>query len=142
MVRQFSVHIMAQSKESGGTYNVYLISGSQSVMVNNGSGIMLGQCYPKGGSNILQTAARHGVVTPLTSTSTPANVSSHSTAAHLQLISKVLIKAFSKGSKKDSEIFTLRNINPGDVSSIDMVEHVTRDQLHVRQGSNVVTTRN
>lgn len=144
------VSVMAQSKESGGAYNVHLISGSQSVTV---TGITLGQCHPKGGSSVLPTAARRVVVTPLTSTSTPANVSSQNTAARPQLISKILIKAFYKGNKKDSKIFTLRNINPGDVSSVDKLEQVIRDQLHddisrsdfevgYLQGSNVVTIRN
>ena len=56
-----------QSKESGGAY-VYLISGSHSVTVNNGSGMTLG------GSSVLATAAGGVIVTPLTSRPGPSPV--------------------------------------------------------------------
>ena len=132
-----------RSKESGGAANyVHLISGSHSVTVNNGSGL---------GSSILPTAAgRHGViVTPLTSrpSPTPVNI-----PVRPQLISKVLVKAFTKGSKKDPKIYTLRNINPDEVSTVHKLECVIRDQLFDEisrsrfdigyiQGSHTVTIR-
>ena len=46
-----------------------------------------------------------------------------------QLISKVLIKAFPKGSKKDPKTFTLRNIDPVVVSSIEKLKQIIREQL-------------
>ena len=80
-----------QSKESGGAY-VHLISGSHSVTVNNGSGMTLG------GSSVLPTVAGRVVVIPLTSRPGPTPVNA---PVRPQLISKVLVKAFTKGSKKD-----------------------------------------
>ena len=80
-----------KSKNSGGAY-VHLISGSYSVTVNNGSGLTLG------GSSIVSGRV---IVTPLTSTPSPAPV--NTPACPPQLISKVLVKAFTKGSKKDSK---------------------------------------
>jgi hypothetical protein len=56
-----------QSKYNGGAY-VYLISGSHSVTVNNGSGMTLG------GSSILPTVAGRVIVTPLTSRPGPSPV--------------------------------------------------------------------
>ena len=110
----------SRPKESGGAY-VHLISGSHSVTVNNGSGLALD------GSSVLPTSAV--IVTPLTSTPNPTPVN---TPSCTQLISKVLIKAFTKGSKKDPRIFTLRNINPDEVSTLDKLERVIRDQLSMR----------
>jgi len=106
-----------QSQKSGGTY-VHLISGSHSVTVNNGSGLTLG------GSSV---APGRVIVTPLTSAPSPAPVNTPVCPPHL--ISKVLVKAFIKGSKKDSKIFTLRNINPDKVSTTHKLECVIRDQL-------------
>ena len=81
---------MEQSKKSGGAY-VPLISGFHSVTVNKGSGLTLG------GSSVVPG---HVIVTPLTSTPSPAPANTP------HLISKVLVKALIKGSKKDSKIFT------------------------------------
>ena len=78
-----------QSKKSGGAY-IYLISGSHSVTVNNGSGLTLV------GSSVVSGCV---IVTPLTSTPSPAPVNTSVRPPHL--ISKVLVKAFIKGSKKD-----------------------------------------
>ena len=106
------------AKQSGGAY-VHLISGSHSVTVNNGSGLTLGGSRPTPGRVI---------VTPLTSTRTSATPVS--TSVHPpQLVSKVLVKAFTKESKRDSQIFTLRNINPEVVSTVHKLESVIRDQL-------------
>ena len=109
----------SRPKESGGAY-VHLISGSHSVTVNNGSGLALG------GSSVLPTAAGRVIVTPLISTPNPTPVN---TPSRPQLSSKVLIKAFTKGSKKYPKIFILRNINPDEVSTIDKLARVIRDQL-------------
>ena len=76
----------SRPKESGGAY-VHLISGSHSVMVNNGSGLALG------GSSVLPTSTGRVIVTPLTSTPNPTPVN---TPSRIQLISKVLIKAFTQ----------------------------------------------
>ena len=46
-----------------------------------------------------------------------------------QLISKVIIKAFPKGSKKAPKTFTLRNIDPVIVPSGDKLKQVIREQL-------------
>lgn len=100
--RHTEIWMAEQSKESGGAY-VHLISGSHLVTVHNWSGL---------GSSILPTTAGRVIVTPLTSTP------SSSTTAQSQLISKVLVKAFTKGNKKDPKIFILRNINPDEVSTV------------------------
>ena len=102
------------SKESGGAcFHLISQSGSHSVTVNNGSGLTLG------GSSVLPAAAGRVIVIPLT-VNTPACP---------QLIGKVLVKAFTKDSKKDPKIFTLRNIDPDEVSSVHKLERVIRDQL-------------
>jgi len=129
-----------QSQKSGGTY-VHLISGSHSVTVNNGSGLTLG------GSSV---APGRVIVNPLTSTPSPAPVNTPVCPPHL--ISKVLVKAYIKGRKKDSKKFTLRNINPDKVSTTHKLECVIRDQLFDEisrssfdigyiQGSHTVTIR-
>ena len=82
---------------------------------NNESGLALG------GSSILPTAAGRVVVTPLTSRPGPAPVNK---PVCPQLISKVLVKAFVKGSKKDSKIITPKNINPDEVSTVCKLEQV------------------
>ena len=57
-----------------------------------------------------------------------------------------------KGSKKDHKIFTLRNINPNEVSTVHKLERVIRDQLFdelarssfdvgYTQGSHTVTVK-
>ena len=92
----------------------------------------------------------HVIVTPLTSTPSRAPVNTPIRPPHL--ISKVLVKVFIKGSKKDSKIFTLRNINPDKISTIHKLECVIRDQLFDEisrssfdigyiQGSHIVTIR-
>lgn len=87
---------------------MHLISGSHSATANNGSGLAL--C----GSSCFPMAAGHVVVIPLTLRPGPAPVN---TPVCPQLISKVHVKVFVKGSKKDPKIFTLRNINPDKVST-------------------------
>ena len=96
---------MAEWSKESGSY-MHLISGSHSVTVNNRSGL---------GSNILPTAAGCVIVTPLTSRPSPTPVN---TPVHPQLISKVLVKVFTKGSKKDPKMFTLRIINCDEVSTV------------------------
>ena len=65
----------------------------------------------------------------------------------------MLIKAFTKGTKKDPKMFTLRNIKPDEVSTIYELECVIRDQLCDEislssfdigyiQGSHLITIRN
>ena len=131
-----------QSNKSVGTY-VHLISGSHSVTVNNRSGPTLG------GSSILPGRV---IVTPLTSTPSPTPVNTPTRPPPPQLISKVLVKAFTKESKKDSKIFTLRNINPNEVSTVHKLECIIRNQLFDEksrssfdigyiQGSHTVTIR-
>ena len=73
------------------------------------------------------TTIRRIIVTPLTSKKpyTP----SHNTAGHTKSISKVLIKVFTKGTKKDPKMLTLRNIKPDEVSTVCELECVIRDQL-------------
>ena len=114
-----------QSKDSRGACNVHLISGSHSVTVNNGAG---GVAVDQSRSSILPpTTIRRVIVTPLTSKKpcTP----SHNTARHTKSISKVLTKVFTKGTKKDPKMFTLRNIKPDEVSTVYELECVIRDQL-------------
>lgn len=77
---------------------MHFISGSYSVTVNNGSGTTLDE------SSVLPTAAKCVMVTPLTCTPDPTPVN---TPVRPQLISKVLIKAFTKRSRKDPKILTL-----------------------------------
>ena len=124
MYEVWSSFMAEQSKDSRGACNVHLISGSHSVTVNNGSGVALDQSR----SSILPpTAIGRVIVTPLTSKQpcTPG----HNTGGHTKLISKVLIKAFTKGTKKDPKMFTLRNIKPDEVSTVCELECVIRDQL-------------
>ena len=92
-----------RSKENGGPY-VHLIAGSHSVTVNNGFGLTLG------GSSVLPTAAGRVIVTPLTSTPCPSPVSTPARPA--KLISKVLVKAFTKGSKKDPQYIHHKKYQP------------------------------
>ena len=86
----------------------------------NGSGMTLG------GSSILPTVAGRVTVTPLTSRPGPTPVNAP-ICSHL--INKVLVKAFTKGSKTDSKISTQKNINLDEVSSVHKLERVVRDQL-------------
>ena len=133
---------MAQSNERGASYSVH----HSVVTVNNGSrgGVTLGQVYPRSGV----AAAGRVVVTPLTSReSTPVAVRPHA------LVNKVLIKAFVKGCKNEFKMFTLRNINTHEVTSVDKLRQVIKGQLGDEvsqnkfdvgylQGANFVTVRN
>lgn len=136
---------MAQSNEKGASYSVH----HSVVTVNNGAGggVTLGQVYPRSG--VTQAAGRV-VVTPLTSRE--ASQISSAVRPH-SLVNKVLIKAFVKGCKKDFKMFTIRNINTHEVTSVDKLRQVIKGQLGDEvtqnkfdvgylQGANFVTVRN
>lgn len=131
-------------------YNVHL-HGPHSVVVNRGSeggsGIPVGQPRPARSLAGLVTA------TPLTCT---PGTSTHPTPQQAPaIISKILIKVCSRGKKKaDSKTFSLRNIDPSSVLSVEKLRSLIRSQLQIEvsqssnfdvgylQGSNVVNVRN
>ena len=94
------------------------------------------------------------IVTPLNLVRSTVDLSSPSCrVAESQCIGKVLIKVFAKGSKKESKIFTLRNIDTAITTSLSILEGVIREQLGddiclgsfdmgYLRGSNTVTLRN
>ena len=67
------------------------------------------------------------IVTPLTARLSPTPVT---IPVRPHLFSNVLVKAFTKGSKKDPKIFNLQSINPDEVSTVHKLECVTRDHLY------------
>ena len=96
------------------------------------------------------------IVTPLNLVRSTVDLSSASCCvAESQCIGKVLIKVFAKGSKKESKMFTLRNIDTAIklYTSLSILEGVIREQLGDEicqgsfdmgylRGSNTVTLRN
>ena len=127
------------SDRSGHHLNVNLVS-PQSVIVSD---------RPRTSSHALAGLV---VATPI-SASMPSNPPKATRNTQPPAISKVLIKACSKGNKKDSKTFSLRNINQCDVASVEMLKGAVRSQLQgeisqtgdfdVRylQGSSVVSIR-
>lgn len=125
-------------------------SGSHSVIVNSGrgSGVGLSHSCPRAQK---QPAALAGLVTatPLTPTST----SVHTPRQASSPISKILIKVCPKGNKKDSKTFSLRNVNPSTVVSVENLKSIIKSQLRGEisqsskfdvgylQGNNVVSIR-
>ena len=87
-------------------YNVHLHSGpSQSVILSHGSGLPIGQ-----------PASRHGSLAGLV-VATPLPTPPQQTPT----INKILVKVCPRGNKKDSKTFSLRNINPSKIMSVEQL---------------------
>ena len=73
-------------------------------------------------SKATSTTLNRVIVTPLVSTLSIPPVAS-------QCIDKILIKVFAKGNKKESKIFTLRNIDAAATTSLSTLEGMIKKQI-------------
>lgn len=107
------------------------------VVVGHGSAVTVTSAQGSGATPCRETA-RQVFVTPLPMTSgstasgtlPPAPCGTQSRASPNPVkVSKVLLKAFSRGSKKDPKIFTLRDVPTGVISTCKQLKQEIRTQL-------------
>lgn len=142
------------SQQSPCNFQVLSHSGSPSFVINSGSGVQ-SNSIPRASQNLAGLV----VATPLTSSvpRAPQQIPPLPPRAPQQIpplpISKVLIKVCPKGKKKETKTFSLRNIHPSKVVSVENLKTIIRTQLQGEisqsskfdigylQGSNVVSIR-
>ena len=145
-----------KSTGKSSAYNVLLHSGqSGAIILNTGSGVPVSST-PRHG-HLAGVVVATPVLNPTTSSTNPIPQQAGVRRTVVQQpanIRKVLIKVCPRGNKKENKTFSLRNINPSSVTSVDELRDVIKSQLRNEvthsyifdvgylQGSNVVSIRN